>query len=394
MKRVRSRRERPCVLLFLPNATDEDLRLLIGLARDWLWDLVDLELSDGVVPEGIVPSGALLHQLPTEPLARQLQKRGCPIVRIGRHPHRHDDRMPVVMVDLRAMGRMAAEHFGERMFRNVAFAGYDPPSKRSDFHETYVEFCEQSKIDGMTSYVYCLGEHRVRGEPKKERKTREAAAMRSWLASLPKPVGIFTYSDAMAARICIVCRETGIEVPEDVAILGIGNGPICDLSPVPLSAIDPGASRCYEQGAILLRRMVDGQEPGKIRTMVSPLQVAERRSTNVLAVEDPLVAKAMRFMRDHHASELGVAQIAAQTGVSSRTLQRAFNRELGRTINTELRRLRLAEACILLRTTDLTITDIAPKVGFLSKDYLHAAFRRAYGMSPREYRKADKLSVS
>ena len=42
MKRVRSRRERPCVLLFLPNATDEDLRLLIGLARDWLWDLVDL----------------------------------------------------------------------------------------------------------------------------------------------------------------------------------------------------------------------------------------------------------------------------------------------------------------------------------------------------------------
>jgi transcriptional regulator GlxA family with amidase domain len=98
----------------------------------------------------------------------------------------------------------------------------------------------------------------------------------------------------------------------------------------------------------------------------------------------------MRFMWDHLDADLSVDEIAQEVALSRRQLERRFHACLGRGINAELRRKRLERCCELLRSTDLTVIDIAPMIGFGSDVYLHQAFKRVYGMSPVKYRKKQK----
>jgi LacI family transcriptional regulator len=133
--------------------------------------------------------------------------------------------------------------------------------------------------------------------------------------------------------------------------------------------------------------MMDGKAAPKSPTMVRPGGVVTRRSTDVLAVPDTGVARAMRFMWDHLDQNLSVDDIAAEAGMQRRKLERAFRRHLGRGVNAELRRKRLERCCELLRTTRISVTDLAPTVGFRSKDYLHAAFQRTFGTTPQKFRR-------
>ena len=120
--------------------------------------------------------------------------------------------------------------------------------------------------------------------------------------------------------------------------------------------------------------------------MIPPRGVVARRSTDVLAVEDPTVARAMRFMWDHLDQNVSVEDVALQAGVARRQLERAFRQHIKRGVNAELRRKRLERCCELLRSTEITISDIAPMIGFRSNDYLHASFKQAFGVTPRQYR--------
>ncbi|MBT3294044.1 MAG: helix-turn-helix domain-containing protein [Verrucomicrobia bacterium] len=63
---------------------------------------------------------------------------------------------------------------------------------------------------------------------------------------------------------------------------------------------------------------------------------------------------------------------------------------LKRGINAELRRKRLERCCELLRSTDISITDIAPMIGFRSGDYLHSCLKQAFGVTPRKYRLGER----
>jgi len=63
---------------------------------------------------------------------------------------------------------------------------------------------------------------------------------------------------------------------------------------------------------------------------------------------------------------------------------------LKRGINAELRRKRLERCCELLHSTDISIPDLAPMIGFRSGDYLRASFKQAYGVTPRKYRLGER----
>jgi len=115
--------------------------------------------------------------------------------------------------------------------------------------------------------------------------------------------------------------------------------------------------------------------------------VVERESTNVLATPDRAVAAALRYMWDHLDLDLSVEQIAGEVGMSSRQLARRFQQALDRTPTEELLRKRLVEAKHLLRSTDFSIADLAPMVGFRSTTYLHRTFREAFGLTPAQWRR-------
>ena len=107
----------------------------------------------------------------------------------------------------------------------------------------------------------------------------------------------------------------------------------------------------------------------------------------MLAVADPAVAHALRFMWDRLEQDLSVNDVADEVGVNRQKLERAFRAHLHRGVNAELRRKRLEEFSRLLLATDRPIADLAPLTGFRTMAHLHKTFRQVHGMSPRQFRR-------
>lgn len=368
-------------MVILPAHRHVQVLPMVEEARRFGWRVVDLELTDGVIPRGCRLVGAIAGLPLDHPAVADLLRLDCPLVRIGNLPHPLDDRFPAVLLDYDAAGRLAAEHFAERSFRELAFVGHDP---WSDARTLYDAFSRRAQALGCTCHLLRLTP--ARPEARSERFIRRSQRIIEWLRGLPKPVGLLAYNDRMAARFCAMCDAGGLPVPEAVAIIGVGNDVArCETASVPLSAVDTGAGRAHREAMRLLHRLTRGERVTGA-AVIPPGGVVERHSTNVLAVPDPLVAHALRFIWDTLAAPLSVDLLARRAGVSRRTLERRFHACLGRGVKQEVDRKRLETACALLRSTDLSVAEVADRTGYGSAGALYRAFRIAMGTTPRRYR--------
>lgn len=229
--------KRSTVLLgFHPDAARE--QVIFELADEWGWDLLGLEYLGGTIPADLSLSGALITDLPDGALAKELRRRRCPAVRFGRLPHPQDNKLPAVLPDQAAAGRMAAEHFVERRFKELGIVTYNASDPKMDHHALWSAFCERAEELG----VRCHSHDTIRPEDSTlsndERFALRAKRLAAWVGDIPKPVGILTIGDETAHTICSMCAKEKVSVPEDVAVLGRGNARACRLSPMPLSSVD------------------------------------------------------------------------------------------------------------------------------------------------------------
>lgn len=383
------RRKRPTILVFTGYSSGLQ-RGVLESAIEYGWDLVSLELTEGALPAGTRPNGVILAestQFARRAFLQNLRKIGCPVVFVGNRPQSWGDARPAVVADMEAQGRLAADHFAERGFRQVGYVGHAP---WSDALSLYEGFRKRAVERGCACALlqFISPDTDVSHADLFAHRARELGA---WLKGLPKPVGVLTYADVMAGRICVMAQQAGFMVPEEVAILGRGNAPFdCEASPVKLSSMDLNLDEVGRRAAFLLwRRLTDGVI-SRERILIPPRAIITRQSTDVLATRDPRVAKALRYMWEHLDLNLSVADIAKAAGLPQHGLQRAFRAALGRGVNAELRRKRLEELCVLLRTTDTPIIDLAARVGFASRENLHRCFRSAFGLSPLQYRLRER----
>jgi LacI family transcriptional regulator len=214
----------------------------------------------------------------------------------------------------------------------------------------------------------------------------------AWLESLEKPVGLMAANDARARHVLEACRAIGLRVPEDVAVLGVDNDDvICELTDPPLSSIEHGAASLGYQAAALLDQLMNGKKPKHMSTGVPPKEVVARRSTDILAIEDPEVAAAMAYLHENSCRPIRIADVVAAVQVSRSTLETKFKAVTGRTIHNEIRRLQIDSVRSLLATTDLPIKQIAAMAGFAHIHYMTTIFHQHTGWTPAEYRKHVKL---
>jgi LacI family transcriptional regulator len=376
------RSDRPTVLIGLfesVNSTTMDG--ILAAAHEYGWRLQHLSFFDGFLPPDLEVHGVIDEHLAGESEVEHLREDGCPVVRLGKLPNPHDHLLPAVLPDYAAAGRLAAMHLAERGFRELGYVGY----QFNEVAETIgVAFNERAEELGCTCHFLELG-----GEKERDRSRQELRRerLREWFTSRPKPFAVFTYSDHTAGQLCAACLSTGLSIPEDVAILGYGNVVHhCETAPVEISSVDANQEAFGREAARLLKRLMDGEPAPVDPIMVPPKAIAQRHSTDVLAVPNPVVARALRYIWDHFELSLSVIDIAREVGVSRSALDRAFRRYLGRTVNAELRRKRLERCMELLRSTDMPIADIAAVTGFPNHSYLYRTFQSAFGMTPRQFR--------
>ena len=379
-------RTRPLVLVSFHRDHWPLKHRIVGLARKKDWRILDLDLHSDELPPGLLPAGAFLDRAPDDPLIRQLRKLGCPVVRVGTSSHPRDSAVPAVIEDQAAAGRLAAEHFAERRFRHVGFVMYHAVGEWTPLYEAL-----RARAVALGCECHRLVYSRLTKEQKAfswtEKDQLRRREFQQWLQSVPKPIGLLAFSDNLGGRLTVAALDAGFAVPGQVAVLAHGNvEAICESAPVPLSAVDPGVGETAEAAVRLLQDLMGGKPRPKKPVLVPPRGIVVRESTDTLATKDPVVAHAVRYLWDHLDQNLSVGDVAAAVATPRRKLERAFHDQIGHGINAELRRRRLERCCELLRSTTLSITDLAPAIGFRDKNYLHAVFRRAYGMTPRKYR--------
>lgn len=208
---------------------------------------------------------------------------------------------------------------------------------------------------------------------------------------MPRPLGLITSGDVLGGHVTGFCQANGIAVPEEIAVLSIGNKhPWCDMSPCPLSSIDLNPVAQGRAAVDLLNRMMQGERPPKGPLRIPPAGVVTRKSTDIIAAADLPVAKALRFLWENFDQQICVDDAANAAGLSRSTLERRFRRAIGRSVNQELLRKRLERCRELLLTTDLPFVEITPRVGFLSKTYFHRIFLRQHGCTPLQFRKGNQ----
>jgi LacI family transcriptional regulator len=315
----------------------------------------------------------IIARIENERIADAVAKSKIPAVDVS--SGRHLPSIPWVETDDEKIADLAARHLLERGFRNFGYCGDD------QFHWS------RRRKASFTAILQAAGYQCSVFEPPHSASDRQVAAMVEWLTAIPKPAAIFAGYDVFGQQILHACRNAGLAVPDDVAVLGVDDDElICELATPPLSSIGPDTFRTGYEAAALLARLMKGERVGNVEVLIPPLGVHCRQSTDVLATDDPHIVQAVRFIREHACDAIQVKDVLRKIPLSRKILETRFKRLLNRTIHEEILRVKFERVKQFLSDTDFTLDEIAGRTGCEHAEYLSVAFKREVGVTPRVYR--------
>lgn len=310
------------------------------------WSIYLPEQGRGEAPPGWLRrwhGDGIIARIETPQIGRAVAASHLPAVDLS--AGRHVPGIPWVETDDEAFTRAAVDHLLQRGFRQFGYCG-EPQFNWSKWRREHFE------------------------------------------QKLPKPIGVMACYDIKGQQVLDACREAGIGVPEEVAVIGVDNDALlCNLASPPLSSVIPNTHRTGYQAAALLARMMAGEQLGEQAHRIPPLGIATRHSTDIVAVDDPDVAAAVRFIYERACEGINVADVLREVPLTRRDLENRFRKILGFTPHEEIVRVRIDRVKQLLGETDLPMTRVAQLTGFRHVEYMSAAFKRRVGLSPREYRR-------
>jgi LacI family transcriptional regulator len=210
-----------------------------------------------------------------------------------------------------------------------------------------------------------------------------------WLGKLRPPVGLLAVHDYAATVLVESCLRLGLRVPDDVAVVGIGNDTItCEFCEVPLSSVARSNRDVGYQAAALLDRLMASHRPPPADVLLPPEGVVRRRSTDLLVVGDRHVKAAVEYIQSHAGEPLCVETLCRHLAISHRLLDLRFRRCMGFPPREFLCRTRVERAKRLLAAGDSAkLQQVAKACGFSGARHLRAAFKRVTGLTPAEYRR-------
>jgi LacI family transcriptional regulator len=297
-----------------------------------------------------------------------------------------DPGVPRVMVNNPAVGRVAADHlmacgfarFGYYGLRQVAYSR----SRGAGLLERLADLGVDTRADCS---IHLSPSSLTPNRPWQD----EMEKLLAWVSTLRPPVGLLAANDQRARMLVEACRQAGLRVPEDMAVLGVDNDQVaCEFSDPPLSSIACDWYRVGFESARLLDGLIAGGKPPHADLLIDPKGVVRRRSTDVQIIDHPAVAKAAAYVREHVGENFGVEAMLRETRITRRNLELNFKRALGCTPHQYICRARVEHAKqLLLRPQRLKLTSIARQCGFHDLRRFRMVFRRVEGLSPIEFRR-------
>ena len=373
--------------LVFPSGLDHCRHLLRGVRRyadtrpDWMFFQAYADPASVAALREFRPAGVVAYVC-SQALARALRRFRCPIVNVC--GALADSGLPTLGIDNDRVGELAAEHLLDRGLRHFAYFGH------GDFAFSVRREAAFRRAVEARGFAVASFRAPAAGDFDPDRRMLgRAADLRGWLLSLPRPVGLFACHDICGAYATEVCRQAGLRVPDEVAIVGVDDDDLlCELARPPLSSVRPPSERIGFDASMLLDRLCRGEAPPAGPVLLEPLGVTTRGSSDVLATADPEVRAALAFIRSRPHAAIDVTDVARGAAVCRRVLERRFRAETGRSIGAEIRRVRLERAKQLLADTRLSVEEVAGLSGCSTVKQLWMMFRQHVGQTPRAYRAA------
>jgi LacI family transcriptional regulator len=335
------------------------------------------------IPAGWQGDGVIV-MLRERSLLEHIREVGLPTVDVGA-TFLTEESFGRIATDDVDRARMAVDHFRSRQL--VHFAYFSPlddryPQLRGE------KFRQAVEEEGFPCSVYLPATNR-------EPSANDHDAIGEWLASLPKPIGIFAPDPFPARQLVEACHSRRIDIPSEVAVLsGDEDELLCSMVLPEITSIELASHRIGFEACQMLMQIIDGGPIPAKPLLIPPLRVCARRSTEAFAVDDPALAAVVKMIWERASAGIQVRDLVRASSMSRRALELRFRRALGRTPAEEIRRVRLEIARQLIVTTSMSVGRIALATGFSSGPYLTHAFRRQFRVTPSALRVGLKFASS
>ena len=291
---------------------------------------------------------------------------------------------PLLLIDDKQVGRLAADHFLSHGFSHFSFIG--------NLNRSYAELRLQGFKKTLQIAGYSVSEFNTQGFflglLNNLNNPEVSGRFVGLIKQLKKPLAVFAADDFEAYTVFELCLKNGWKIPEQIGILGANNEElVCQACDPMLSSIRIPYRQIGYKAAELLHQQFLGISIPKRPVLFQATEVITRRSTATDRVNDPVIAKALRFIRDHYAENITTETLLAVTGISRSMLERRFKQAINRTPYFELLHQRIEQSKRLLRDTETTIREIACRCGFNSTNRFCQSFKEKTGMTPSQYKK-------
>ncbi len=290
--------------------------------------------------------------------------------------------IPRVDVDCAGLGRMAAEHFLDRGFKHFAYCG---------FEFMYWSVRRRRSFESMLNDAGCNVHMYEQTKAQSAKRWKdEKRIMSEWLKTLPKPIGLFACNDDRGEQVIDACKAAGICIPDEVAVLGVDNDEfVCGLTVPPLSSIALSTEQAGFETAEMLSKLMAAEDlKGQTTVMVTGSHVVTRQSSDILAIEDPEVSRAVHYIRSNNTKPVQVNDVVRITTLSRCGLYQRFHKVLGHSVHDEIKRVRSEKIAQLLLESSMTVGQIALEMGFQDSNHIARYFKKVKGVTPLAYRKA------
>lgn len=327
--------------------------------------------------------------------AESFLKVGIPI--IGYSTLQNLGKTPYISTDTTQISQMAFDYFSNKQFKNYAFFGLTKARWTIERSESFSKIVSEAGhnfysfnskprliTNDLTSFIQLWIDSAI---------SSESSRLLEWLKQLPKPIAILTSCDILGCFLSTFIQETGLLVPEDIAILGIDNNEsICNICTPPLSSITLNLNKAGYMATKLLDHLISGKEKlAGQQITIEPMHVIERNSTSILAINDEDVINAINYIYSHRDHPLSVTDIADYVCVSKRSLQSKFKHYLNNSIYEVMVQAHFQKARTMLLQTTLSIDEIAFQSGFGSSSKMRRAFLDIAGLLPHKYRQMNQF---
>lgn len=290
------------------------------------------------------------------------------------------EEIPNLTGDYYLTGAMAARRLCGHGFKHFGFFGYEnvcwsdgrlkgfQETLQKEYHIDDLHIFTDRQLSSLWSY--------------------DTSALQQWLHSLPKPIGIFACDDNQAEILLETCQAAGINVPLEVAIIGVDNDEVtCNLTSPAITSINVDIEKAGFEVAQMATRMVQDRSYRGEDIVIRPVAVVARGSTGIQATDDPVVASAMRFIYQNRMRKILVADVLREVPVSRRLLEQRFKAVTGASLYTVISNLRIDYFAQQLITSSDTVSEIAARMDEADTKSLSRRFRALKGCTPTEYRK-------